>query len=78
MSSKVQFHLPKVYRHRPASVLRAEEFVPVIKSRKYNLLKLKEIFNHREKDKRLGRVSTETSVASNPFLGNRDKWRETR
>lgn len=45
--TKVSFRLPQVYRIRPASVLRAEEFRPVIKSRRYNLLKLKEIYNHR-------------------------------
>lgn len=33
-----------------------EEFIPVIKLRRYNLLKMKELFNHREKDKRLGRA----------------------
>jgi len=35
-----------------------EEFIPVIKLRRYNLLKIKELCNHREKDKRLGRAQS--------------------
>ena len=38
--------------------------MPVIRSRKYNLLKLKEIYNMRRKDERQGRLLTEPSDGS--------------
>ena len=63
-TKKINVQLPRMIISRPASMMRAEEFIPVIKSRRYNLLKLKEIYNHREKDKRLGRVQTEVSNSS--------------
>ena len=56
--SRINIRFPNVI-HRPSSVLRSEEFVPVIPLRRYNLLKLKEIYCMKEKDKRLGRMSTE-------------------
>lgn len=40
---------------------REEMFRPVIKSRKYNLLKLKELRGHIEKDKRMGRTESRDS-----------------
>lgn len=58
INTKIGVQLPKVY-YRPSSVLRTSDFVPVIRSRRYNLLKLKEIYNLRQKDERLGRVVTE-------------------
>jgi hypothetical protein len=60
ISKKESIHLPKVF-FRPSSVMRTCDFVPVIRSRRYNLLKLKEIYNLRQKDQRLGRVITECS-----------------
>jgi hypothetical protein len=35
--------------------------VPVIRTRRYNLLKIKELCQLKEKDKRLGRIKTESS-----------------
>jgi hypothetical protein len=55
---------------RPASMLRSEEFIPVIKSRRYNLLKLKEIYHMREKDRRLGRVVTESASLSSQLVAD--------
>ena len=40
ITKRIDVALPKVIV-RPSSVLKTEEFVPVIKSRRYNLLKLK-------------------------------------
>lgn len=35
--------------------------MPVIRTRRYNLLKIKELYHLKEKDKRLGRIKTESS-----------------
>ena len=50
-------HLPKIAQPTFEEET-AEMFKPVIKSRKYNLLKLKELRGHIEKVKRMGRTQS--------------------
>lgn len=58
--SKINISLPKVTQ-RPHPLLHPEEFVPVIRVRRYNLIKIKELCELKERDIRLGRVKTESS-----------------
>lgn len=55
-------HLPRIAQPLFEEELgREENFRPVIKSRKYNLLKMKELRGHIEKDKRMGRTESSDS-----------------
>jgi hypothetical protein len=44
---------------RECSLPKEEEFRPVLKTKRYNLLKLYELKHHRDRDRRLGRLSLE-------------------
>jgi hypothetical protein len=51
-------HLPKIAKDSLEHALRDEMFYPVLKNRKYNLLKMKELRELYEKDRRMGRVDS--------------------
>lgn len=55
----INISLPKVNNKPQFS--RKDDFVPVIRARRYNLLKLKDICLLKERDIRLGRVKTQSS-----------------
>ena len=57
----VNVSLPPLHHHRPP-LLRSEEFVPVMPSRRYNLLKIKQLYQQRQKDQRQGRIKTESCL----------------
>jgi hypothetical protein len=52
----INISLPKVNNKPQFS--RKDDFVPVIRARRYNLLKLKDLCLLKERDIRLGRVKT--------------------
>ena len=54
--TNINISLPKV-TNKP-QISRKEDFVPVICTRRYNLLKLKDLCLLKERDIRLGRVKT--------------------
>ncbi len=58
--SQINISLPRI-EQKSSPLQRREEFVPVIRTRRYNLLKIKELCVLKEKDKRLGRIKTESS-----------------
>ncbi len=51
-------HFPTI-SPRESCLLKEEEFLPVMPTRRYNLLKLHELKHHRDRDRRLGRLSYE-------------------
>ena len=55
----INISLPKVNNKPQFS--RKDDFVPVIRARRYNLLKLKDLCLLKERDIRLGRVKTQSS-----------------
>jgi hypothetical protein len=55
----INISLPKV-NNKP-QFARNDDFVPVIRARRYNLLKLKDLCLLKERDIRLGRVKTQSS-----------------
>jgi hypothetical protein len=56
---KDNISLPKVATRPP--LLRCDDFVPVIRTRRYNLIKIKDLCLLKERDIRLGRVKTEST-----------------
>jgi len=45
---RVAIHLPKI-SNRPVSIASSDNFIPVIKTRRYNLLKIKDLCQIKEK-----------------------------
>ena len=51
-------HFPAVKHRQEVSLVKEAEFWPVLKTKRYNILKLHELKQLQEKDRRLGRLSS--------------------